>query len=100
MTDKPIFADLNIPAVGSSLSEGIREALTPKFDKDGNPETQVLAGIFQYVDSEEGWGDTFRVVDTDGMPFALDAYRAFEGRGVKVTIEYNAEEDARKGVGG
>lgn len=71
MTDKPIFANLNIPAAGSSLSDGIRESLTPKFDKDGKPETQMLYGIFQYVDGDEGWGDTFRVVDIEGCRLPL-----------------------------
>lgn len=97
MDEGSLFLDLKTPAVGEDVGEGIRESLTPKFDKDGNPETDVLVGVFEYVDGgDEDCGDSFLVVDTDGMPFALDALRAFHQRGVKVTIEYNAEEDERR----
>ena len=54
----------------------------------------VFTGFFEYRRRMDGWDDSFTVVDFDGMPFALDSLRRFEGRGVRITIELAPEVEA------
>lgn len=44
-------------------------------------------GVFKYHPKDDGWYDTFRIVDDDGMPFDLTALKAFEGQLVTITVE-------------
>lgn len=59
------------------------------------PGKKTVAGWFEYRAAGNGWEDTFRVVDDDGMPFVLSDLRAFEGLAVKITIELDPESEAR-----
>jgi hypothetical protein len=50
--------------------------------------------MFEYHEADDGWGDTFRIVDDDGMPFHLVDLKRFNGRGVRITIEFDERMDA------
>lgn len=88
----PTWLDPLIPPVGTALNT---QPEKPKFDANGLPEKHVVTGFFEYVSKGKGWQDSFRVVDDDGMPFSLESLKAFDGYGVKITIEYDAEENIR-----
>lgn len=46
-----------------------------------------IAGIFNYIEKNDGWEDSFKVVDDDGLPFVLRDLKIFEGQEVIITIE-------------
>ncbi len=54
----------------------------------------TVRGFFEYREKDEGWNDSFTVVDDDGMPFALQKLKKFSGKGVKITIETDEEVEA------
>lgn len=60
------------------------------------PRTLTTRGFFEYLSRDGGWGDSFRVVDDDGMSFVLtDFQRAFDGRAVRITVELDEESEQK-----
>ena len=60
------------------------------------PRTMTIGGFFEYIPKDDGWGDSFRVVDDDGMCFVLTEFqRAFDGRAVRITVELDEEWEAK-----
>lgn len=52
---------------------------------DDSQPTKVY-GFFDYCASKDGWSDSFRVIDDDGMPFHLDDLKKWQGIEVCITI--------------
>ena len=57
---------------------------------------EIVRGFFEYKEKNNGWEDSFTVVDDDGLPFDLEFLKKFEGRGVKITIETDGEVESWK----
>lgn len=56
---------------------------------------EIIRGFFEYKEKDEGWNDSFTIADDDGMPFALQHLKKFEGKDVQITIETEPKAEAR-----
>lgn len=76
------------PIMGDCLVINARTLRGRKVDPSKPTTTR---GVFDYITANDGWDDSFRVIDDDGMSFVLDDLKAYQGRLVEITVTPIAE---------